>query len=136
MNGTVTSMAIPKLDLRKAWDALTPEIQAEFGMAAIAIGFAHLVTMIEEHEVPAWQIAAEAEHTSFFDAALLEGASRAGVLVEAKVLGGDIAQLRAPSLAALGIRQCTGCGCTDQCGCPGGCHWVGPLTCSSCGEAA
>ena len=41
-----------------------------------------------------------------------------------------------PDLAALGIRQCTGCGCTDAVGCSEGCCWVGPLLCSSCGEPA
>jgi hypothetical protein len=44
-----------------------------------------------------------------------------------------MARLRAPSLAALGIRQCTRCGCTEEYACEGGCHWIGPLLCSSCG---
>lgn len=124
------------LDLRKAWDALAPHHQATLGMAAIAIGLAHLVTMIEEHELPAWETAASAHHGNAFDAGEIESRSLTGIVVEANVLGGDIGRLRPPSLGALGVRQCTGCGCTDQCACTGGCHWIGPLLCSSCGEAA
>lgn len=35
-------------------------------------------------------------------------------------------------LNRLGVRMCTSCGCTDDMGCEGGCHWVGPTLCSSC----
>jgi hypothetical protein len=42
-----------------------------------------------------------------------------------------------PDLAALGIRACRVCGCTDESACPtpdgNGCHWVGPDLCSQCG---
>jgi hypothetical protein len=124
------------MDLRLAWEALTPEVQAQVGMAAIAIGLSRLATMVEPHELVAWQTAAQAENNYFFDVAEFEALSHIGILVEAMVLAGDIGRLRAPSLAALGVRQCTGCGCTDQCGCPGGCHWVGQLRCSSCGTEA
>jgi hypothetical protein len=122
------------LDLRKAWEALSPDVQARLGMAAIAIGAAHLVEMIEEREFPAWQTAAAATHTNYFDAAMLEGVLCAAEVVHALVLDCDVARLLPPDLAALGIRQCTGCGCTDAVGCAEGCHWVGPLLCSSCAE--
>jgi hypothetical protein len=120
------------LDLRKAWDALSPDVQAELGMTAIAIGLSNLATMIDEHEHPAWRTTSFARFTNFFDAASIEAEHRAGFLVELKVLGGDVARLQPPDLSALGIRQCTGCGCTDAVGCSEGCHWTGPLLCSSC----
>ena len=28
--------------------------------------------------------------------------------------------------------RCRVCGCTDDCACPGGCHWVEPGLCSAC----
>jgi hypothetical protein len=39
------------------------------------------------------------------------------------------------NLAEIGVRACHGCGCTDDCACPGGCSWVGPNLCSACGES-
>lgn len=37
-----------------------------------------------------------------------------------------------PDLAALGIRACRECGCTDEDACPGGCAWIEPDLCSQC----
>ena len=120
------------MDLRAAWDSLTPELQAQAGMAAIAIGASVLVMMIEEHEMPSWQHAANARVTNFYDAADEECSKLLGIIVEANVLGGDINRLAPPSLASLDIRQCVGCGCTDKVGCSQGCSWTGPLVCSAC----
>lgn len=39
-----------------------------------------------------------------------------------------------PDLAALGVRACRQCGCTDEHGCGDGCWWVAPNLCSSCAE--
>ena len=125
--------AAPTLDLRVAWNSLSEDLRAELGMAAIAMGVARLVTMIEEHELPDWRIAAQASHTNYYDAADQEAASIMGVIVEANVFGGDIRRLRPPDLGTLNVRQCVGCGCTDRCACAGGCRWVGPRLCSSCG---
>ena len=38
-----------------------------------------------------------------------------------------------PDLAALGVRSCRRCRCTDFIGCPEGCSWVAPDLCSTCG---
>jgi hypothetical protein len=122
------------IDLAVAWKSLKPETQAELGMAAIAMGLAHLVNCVEEHELASWRTAAEIAHGNGYDAAALEALHVFAGSAEAYVLGGDIRRLRPPALAALGVRQCSGCGCTDRCGCSEGCHWVGPFTCSSCGE--
>ncbi len=35
---------------------------------------------------------------------------------------------------ALGGTVCRECGCTDHAACPGGCIWVQPDLCSTCGE--
>jgi hypothetical protein len=129
-------MADRTLDLRKAWQALPPDVQGELGMTAIAIGLANLATMLEEHELPAWRTVSIAKFTNYFDAASIEAEHRAGFLVQRSVLGGDVARLLPPDLSALHVRQCTECGCTDSVGCADGCHWVGPLLCSSCEQTA
>jgi hypothetical protein len=38
-------------------------------------------------------------------------------------------------LRPLGIRQCKGCGCTDDFACEGGCAWVTEDLCSRCPPA-
>ena len=38
-------------------------------------------------------------------------------------------------LAAIDIRTCRVCGCTDNSGCIEGCSWIGPDLCSRCGDA-
>lgn len=45
---------------------------------------------------------------------------------------GDRSLPKLPNLNAIGIRQCTSCGCTDMSGCRGGCCWAGPTRCSNC----
>jgi hypothetical protein len=56
---------------------------------------------------------------------LLEG------LVEREVLGGA-ADVPRPDLRPLGVHACTGCGCTDDHACEGGCSWAAPELCSCC----
>ena len=41
-----------------------------------------------------------------------------------------------PDLAALDIRACRHCGCTDFSACAGGCSWVAEDLCSACVEPA
>jgi hypothetical protein len=37
-----------------------------------------------------------------------------------------------PDLAAIDVRACRECGCTDEEGCAGGCTWSEPDLCSAC----
>ena len=45
---------------------------------------------------------------------------------------GDCFLPKLPNLNAIGIRQCTSCGCTDMSGCREGCAWAGPTLCTAC----
>lgn len=40
-----------------------------------------------------------------------------------------------PDLAAIDIRECRVCGCTDDDGCIEGCSWIGEDLCSACDAA-
>lgn len=37
-----------------------------------------------------------------------------------------------PTAAAVDMRRCRGCGCTDDYACPGGCWWVADDLCNRC----
>jgi len=86
--------------------------------------------------LPLLPVQDDALTTNFFDAAMIEATRHAASTVLIEVLGDDITSFRAPSLAALGIRQCVSCGCTEECGCSEGCSWAGPFRCSRCAEPA
>ena len=43
------------------------------------------------------------------------------------------ARYRVRQFPLAGVRRCDGCGCTDEHGCPGGCHWLDDALCSRCG---
>lgn len=43
---------------------------------------------------------------------------------------------KAATLPEPAVRTCTGCGCTDERACEGGCYWIGPTLCSRCGAGA
>ncbi|MDD4888302.1 MAG: DUF4031 domain-containing protein [Phycisphaerae bacterium] len=44
-------------------------------------------------------------------------------------------RLRKAAAARRGVTYCRECGCTDDCACEGGCHWVEPDLCSQCADA-
>lgn len=69
------------------------------------------------------------------EAACWEGGRSVERLVAAHVLPPRVSDLEIPprpDLAAIGVRSCACCGCTDEYGCPGGCSWIGPRLCSAC----
>ena len=66
-------------------------------------------------------------------AAFSESLSLIYELVTINALDGDDTTMPPrPDLRPLDIRQCRGCGCTDDFACDGGCHWVEDDLCSAC----
>jgi hypothetical protein len=103
-----------RFDARAYWDGLSAEDQRQFGALAML-----------------FLVAGDAVHGSRWDHAFEEAEKRIAELVPkaAHYPGG-------PDLAALGIRACRQCGCTDESACEDGCHWVGPDLCSRCAPEA
>jgi hypothetical protein len=110
------------------WASLPPDIQAQIGATAIAN-----------------ELAGQGATSDFLDLNLTRAFERAD-----SETGGELTDLITlhcpdafrpdgepllPDLNALGIRQCHICGCTDNYGCPAGCCWTGPTTCSACAPA-
>lgn len=103
-------------DAKAAWSTLTEAQRESIGIAAIiqAIGEAGDYS----GRGPA------------FAAAAIEGAGALSDACEDAL--GDLDELPRPNLAAIDVRACRGCGCTEDAGCVEGCHWVEPDLCSSC----
>ena len=116
-------------DAAAAWERLPSEAQRAIGIAALvyAVGEVGACLGLEG--------ASSERETLAFDAARLEGSLALGRLAISTVLATEVwkgALPPRPDLAAIGVRSCEGCGCTDECGCPAGCFWVGPRLCSAC----
>jgi hypothetical protein len=120
--------AIPagRLDPVAAWRALPLRAQEEVGAAAIALTIGVIGTDLT---------AAQPYLT-----AMQEAADWLRALIEVAVLGNaDVTQPPpVPDLSPFGIRQCTGCGCTDHHACAGGCTWIeiDGDRCTACGPEA
>lgn len=108
-----------KFDAIAAWNKLTAEQQREIGVAAIIYAIGELA-----------QFDGGVEPCQGFESAAHHGRSALYDTVEEKVLAGS--KMQAPDLAALGVRACRVCGCTDECACPEGCEWVETDLCSGC----
>jgi len=102
----------------ECWNRMTPDQQRTFGAA----GIAHLLGTFGSFADPAplAYVAADFEGFELMIHTLEE------VLPELRT---DPAR---PNLGVLGIRTCRKCGCTDNCGCGGGCSWVEDDLCSTC----
>ena len=106
-------------DPAAAWDGLAPDMQRAFGVGAMT---AVAGTILNEDATPGH----EPGDTAFSEAL--------GVLadlftehVHPEPMTGLI------DLAAIGVRMCSHCGCTDKHGCvPHSCQWVGDNLCSAC----
>jgi hypothetical protein len=114
-----------------AWAALTPEQQAAVGAAAIThfLGTLGAQAGMGRH---GW-LAAELE-----GAELLEDLLRQHLPLAFEHDGPNgtgIGLPIRPDLSAIGIAQCTVCGCTDRCPCDDGWTWVTADLCSSCAPA-
>lgn len=106
-------------DVTTAWQGLPADQQRVIGAAAIAAGLGENGAM--EGRRPAVGFAAAP-----VEAAILLGRAVAAALP------GPFAEGALPDLAALGIRTCRRCGCTEQCACPDRCAWAEPDLCTSC----
>ena len=99
-----------------AWDGLQPEQQRRIGIAAVTFV---LATGSTEQTNQIGIMAAAIEASQAMEERVGECIPNpgTGVLLD---------------LAAINVRSCTGCGCTDQVGCPEGCAWAGDRLCSRC----
>ncbi len=113
-------------DPATVWDALPAEVQRRFALAAVIGVAAH----VREVELGLLHQPSAAWSTAFGEA---WNTMRAIVDPDRPELADLKApELKAPDLAAIGLRSCEICGCSDRYGCPGGCSWVGPRLCSGC----
>jgi hypothetical protein len=108
------------------WQSLSPADQQRLGALAIATELAIQAVVSDQpprsyREQHAYEITGDQAGVEFT------------ALVREKLPSAYIcdAPMR-PDLNALGIRQCTQCGCTEQRGCLLGCSWVAPQLCSAC----
>lgn len=110
-----------RFDARAYWAALTPEEQQRFGESAMLWFFSLVAeTVGDQMSDVARQRWRHASHHALN-----------------RLNPPDPGRERifeGPDLAALGIRACRVCGCTDQSACEDGCHWVGRNLCSQCAE--
>jgi hypothetical protein len=108
------------------WNALTPADQAHLGALAIATELA-----IQGSQ---FNIDATREETTAIDITVDEANAELTDFITEKLpqaFAPNGAPLR-PDLNAIGIRQCTVCGCTEHHACEPPCHWTTPTLCSAC----
>ena len=107
------------------WRGLHPAAQERLGALAIAHEVATQGSMLAE--------TADAAYWRFEHAVDETGGEIEDLIVEAlpDAFGAEGAP-RHPDLNVLGIRQCAGCGCTDNHGCPNTCAWAAPTLCTTC----
>lgn len=115
-----------RFDARAAWAALDDEQRQRIGEAALLL---HVSTEAQE---------LLCERTAPTDQEMrVDRRWGHAELVATRLLGEAVpidADLypEGPDLAALGVRACRECGCTDEFGCDGGCWWVEADLCSAC----
>ncbi|SRR5579859_1347042 len=120
MSGNTSNLRVVEsqtlFDVKAAWSTLTEAQRESIGIAAIiqAIG----------------EAGDYSGRGTAFAAAAVEGAGALSDACEAAL--GDLDELPRPDLAAIDVKACRGCGCTEDAGCAEGCHWVEPDLCSSC----
>jgi hypothetical protein len=122
----MTAWETETLDPLAVWNALPPYVQQRLGAAAVAAAVANLGAYIAIEQTDP-----EAHRPRV--AAFSESLSLIYELVTINALDGDDTTMPPrPDLRPLDIRQCRGCGCTDDFACDGGCHWVEDDLCSAC----
>lgn len=110
-----------RFDPRAAWAAMTEEHRAAVGEAALLLFASAEAADISPTEMSR-EVGKRWEHAH----------------QEAWRLLGEAADIDAteypdgPDLAAIDVRACRGCGCTQHSACDGGCWRVEPDLCSSC----
>jgi hypothetical protein len=117
-----------RFDARAYWTALPPAEQQRLGEAAMLWFFSVVAETVADHlsdvAVGRWR------HASHHALSRLNPPDPGRERI-----------FEGPDLAALGIRACRVCGCTDESACPpgpdgDGCHWIGPDLCSRCDPEA
>lgn len=123
----------PQFDVEAYYDRLTAEERRAIGLAAVTfvVGSAGYMLLIKPRHgtihpgTDGWFAAREAGRDALNNAVLV---ARDGQPI--------LTALHRPALAAIGVRSCRICGCTELHACPGGCHWVAADLCSACAPAA
>jgi hypothetical protein len=106
-----TDEANPRFNARAFWSELPAEMQCKIGESALLLAMAMRARLDDSR----WLHARD------------EAVVRLGGLLR------DAPQCpEGPDLAALGIRACRVCGCTDLSGCRVACSWVAADLCSAC----
>lgn len=113
-----------------AWKRLAPEQQQGIGVAAIVHMLGANGALDADVDSPF-----DGRHRVGWDAANVEGFAALDQAVRESLPAAFSPEPLRPDLAAIGVRACRVCGCTDECGCPEGCSWIGPDLCSSCQTA-
>jgi hypothetical protein len=110
-----------KFDARKTWARLSTSQRRAVGEAALLL---HVSQQAQDGLIdgPVTPVLRRWEHAE----------QMANRLLDAAVPCDFDLYPEGPDLAALGIRACRECGCTDEDACPGGCGWVEPDLCSQC----
>ena len=104
------------LDPAAAWDAMSADMQRRIGVTALVAALGEAGAM------------GSLGHEAALDAGL---AALCGLVMEHLDLDPGQEPPR-PDLAAIGVRACRSCGCTDAVGCPEGCSWAGDTLCTRC----
>lgn len=102
-------------DCAKAYDAMLPADQRRLGIAGLIYGLASHAG----YEPQAMDAASGEAILVFEDAA-------------SECCMPNLDVVPRPDLAAIGVRACVACGCTDRHGCPEGCGWATEMLCTSC----
>ena len=111
-----------------AWAALDAETQAQIGALALEWAAASAVSGLAGPDDPAYRAAATAQSEArqaldgLFAQRCLEGGDA--------VIDGEHAY-RVPSLLG---PVCTGCGCSQDDACEGGCAWATETICTACAD--
>lgn len=113
------------LDPVEAWRALPARAQEEIGAAAIAM-------VVAMGGAATLHGAGDPAAAQPYDTAMVEAARWLDALVLVTVLRATFGLPPVPDLRPLGVQQCTGCGCTENRACSGGCSWVTEDLCSAC----
>jgi hypothetical protein len=116
------------IDPVAAWRSLPMRAKEEIGAAAIALGIASTGVYVANRRP-------ENGAAQPYTTALLEAGDWLEAMVMVTVLGWNVRDRLPPipDLRPMGIQQCTGCGCTQEHGCRGGCSWIAEDRCSACG---
>jgi hypothetical protein len=114
---------------RAAWDALDADQQRAIGEAALLLHVSTEAQAINSDHAPTPELVAADRRWEHAEQVAWN------LLTETIPVDADLYP-DGPDLAAIGIRACRECGCTDDSACPEGCSWIEVDLCSACAREA